>query len=65
MNGSNITKCVMDRHKCLGNDDCCYECNYRGWCDSRCQLADCRHERIYERVYGSKGMEVRANDVRH
>ena len=42
MLGLNVTQCGKRDYKCLGETDCCYECDYRQWCDERCQDKDCR-----------------------
>lgn len=46
----NITKCNTREGKCLGGNDCCFECDYKGWCEAKCPNHSCRHEKIALRL---------------
>ena len=49
--GLNVTKCVGNREPCLGRTDCCYECQYKGWCLDRCLNRACRMDRVRDRLH--------------
>lgn len=57
MLGLNVTQCGRQREKCLGNDDCCYECDYQSWCDDRCYDRECRLRGLVKRLDAIKDMK--------
>lgn len=50
MLGLNITQCEKREDKCLGNHDCCYECDYKSWCSDRCEDRACRLRLLKQRL---------------
>ena len=57
MCGLNVTQCGRRENKCLGNHDCCYECDYKAWCDDRCGDRECRMQLLRERLDIIKDMK--------
>lgn len=54
----NLTQCEERKTKCLGDFICCYECDYRGWCDAKCTDTMCRRIQIMRRLnYGKDALE--------
>lgn len=52
--GMNVAQCDLRTEKCLGKNDCCYECQYGRICASRCRDDTCRHVQIMDRLYPDK-----------
>lgn len=46
----NLTQCEGRCEKCLGESVCCYECDYKSWCDGRCLDTDCRRTMVKRRL---------------
>lgn len=57
MLGLNITQCEKREDKCLGNHDCCYECDYKSWCSDRCEDRACRLQMLMHRLHAIKDMK--------
>lgn len=50
MNMKNLTKCETRAMRCLAGNLCCYECEFKGWCEGRCDNQECRHMMIKRRL---------------
>lgn len=52
MTGKNLTKCFTNNGECLVPGICCYECDYKGWCNLRCANSECRRKQVKKRLKG-------------